>query len=197
MESIEEDREQMISEARELGLDAPAFELIGELSAATARLVLSGFSQGYDELAKVRSELARRPWSKRIHGEYSGEILRMTDEELRRLGRARFDNVELIWDYDAVAALKRVNVPVLWVLAAEDREAPIETTQAALMQLKKAGKPIDVYLFPDTDHGMMEFVANPDGSRKVTRITDGYLRLLGDWIKGRVAGKYGRALKLD
>jgi uncharacterized protein len=54
-----------------------------------------------------------------------------------------------------------------------------------------------VYLFPDTDHGMFEFVANPDGTRKITRITDGYLRLLGDWIKGHVAGKYGRGQKLE
>ena len=53
----------------------------------------------------------------------------MPDDELRRLGRPRFDNLELIWDYDAMAALKRVNVPVLWVLAGEDREAPIETTR--------------------------------------------------------------------
>jgi pimeloyl-ACP methyl ester carboxylesterase len=194
---IEEDREQMISEARALGLDSAALALINRLSAATSRLVLSGFSQGYDELAQVRRELARQPWSQQISGEYSGAIVRLTDDELRRLGRARFDNVELIWDYDSVAALRRVNVPVLWVLAGEDREAPIETTRAALLQLKKAGKPIDIYLFPNTDHGMTEFVTNADGARTVTRITDGYLRLLGDWIKGRVAGPYGRAQKLD
>lgn len=194
---IEEDREQMVSEARALGLDSAALALIDRLSAATALLVLSDFARGYDELDRVRSELAPHAWSTQIKGEYSGLILRMTDDELRRLGRPRIDSVELIWDYDAIAALKRVNVPVLWVLAGEDREAPIETTRGALLQLKKAGKPIDVYLFPDTDHGMMEFVTNPDGSRKITRITDGYLRLLGDWIKGRVTGTYGRAQKLD
>jgi len=194
---IEEDREQMVSEARALGLDAEALKLIDALSAATSRLVLSGFSHGYEELDKVRSQLSQHPWSQQIHGEYSGDILRLSADELRRLGRARFDNVELIWDYDSIAALERVKVPVLWVLAAEDREAPIETTRAALLQLKQAGKPIDVYLFPDTDHGMMEFVVNPDGSRKITRITDGYLRLLGDWIKGHVAGKYGRGQKLE
>jgi pimeloyl-ACP methyl ester carboxylesterase len=194
---IEEDREQMVSEARALGLDSKALALIDRLSAATSRLVRSGFSQGYDDLAQVRRDLAQQPWSQRIRGEYSGEILRMTDDELRRLGRARFDNVELIWDYDSVAALRRVNVPVLWVLAGEDREAPIATTRAALLQLKKAGKPIDVYLFPNTDHGMMEFVTNPDGSRTMTRITDGYLRLVGDWIQGRVAGPYGRAVKIE
>jgi pimeloyl-ACP methyl ester carboxylesterase len=194
---IEEDHEQMLSEARALGLDKTAFALLDQLSAATSRLVLSGFKQGYDDLARVRRALANQPWSQKIRGEYSGDILRMSEDELRRLGRARFDNVELIWDYDSVAALRRVNVPVLWVLAGEDREAPIGTTRAALMQLKKAGKPIDVYLFPNTDHGMLEFVTNPDGSRTMTRVTDGYLRLVGDWIQGRVTGLYGRAQKLD
>ena len=66
--------------------------------------------QGHEELGKVRSELAQRSWSQRIRGEYSGEILRMTDDELRCLGRARFDNIELIWDYDSGAALQRVQV---------------------------------------------------------------------------------------
>jgi pimeloyl-ACP methyl ester carboxylesterase len=194
---IEEDREQMISEARALGLDSEAMALIDRLSAATSRLLLSEFTEGYEELAEVRRELAEKPWSQKIRGEYSGETLRVSEDELRRVGRARFDNLELIWDYDSVAALNRVNIPVLWILAGEDREAPIQTTRAALQGLVKAGKPIDVYLFPDTDHGMVEFTTNADGSRTVTRITDGYLRLLGDWIQGRAAGSYGRAQKLD
>ena len=98
---IEEDREQMISEARALGLDSEALALINRLSEATSRLLLSAFSQGYDELAQVRRELAERPWSQRINGEYSGAMLRVPEDELRRVGRARFDNLELIWNYDA------------------------------------------------------------------------------------------------
>lgn len=75
----------------------------------------------------------------------------------------------------------------------EDREAPIETTRGALLGLAKDGKPVDVYLFPDTDHGMFEYRTNADGSRSGTRITDGYLKLLGDWVKGAASGPYGRA----
>src|SRR4030095_4327664 len=66
---IEEDREQMIAEARALGLDSKALALIDRLSAATSRLVLSGFSQGYDDLAQVRRDPAPQPWSQRILGE--------------------------------------------------------------------------------------------------------------------------------
>ena len=57
---IEEDREQMISEARALGLDSEALALINRMSAATSRLLLSGFYEGYKELAQVRRELAEK-----------------------------------------------------------------------------------------------------------------------------------------
>lgn len=193
---IEEDREQMFSEARALGLGDEAIELLTRLSNATAKLVLTDFEEGYDELAKVRRALATHSWSQHIRGEYSGDMLRMSEDELRRLGRPRFDNVELIWDYDSIAVLERLEAPLLWVLAEDDREAPIDTTRSALMGLIRKGKPFDVYVFPDTDHGMMEYATNADGSRKYTRITEGYLRLLGDWIKSESAATYGRGRRL-
>lgn len=194
---IEEDREQMVSEVRAAGLGKDAEALVNRLSQATAGLLLSDFRTGYDALDAVRREMADKPWAAKIDGEYSGAIARMPNAELKRIGRARVDNLELIWDYDAVAALRKLDTPLLWVLAGEDREAPIETTRGALLGLAKEGKPVDVYLFPETDHGMFEFTTNADGSRDVTRITDGYLKLLGDWIKGRASGAYGRAEKLS
>jgi len=193
---IEEDREQMVSEVRAAGLGKDAEALVTRLSQATAALLLSNFRDGYDALDAARRAMAAQPWAGRIEGEYSGAMARMTNEELRRVGRARFDNLELIWDYDAVAALRTLDTPLLWVLAGEDREAPIETTRAALIGMKAAGKPIDVYLFPNTDHGMFEFSTAADGERSVTRITDGYLKLLGDWVKGDVRDAYGRGQKL-
>ncbi len=193
---IEEDREQMLSEARAAGLDAQAIGQINRLSRATARLLTSHFSEGFEELDALRRELAGATWAATIEGEHSGAMLRTSDADLRRLGRARFDNLELIWDYDAVAVLERLDAPLLWVLAEADREAPIANTRSALASLADAGKPVDVYLFPDTDHGMFEFRSLPDGSRKMTRITDGYLRLLGDWIKADATARYGRGRRL-
>jgi len=193
---IDEDREQMIDEARTAGLDEHAIERIKQLSGATAQLLTSHFSDGFDALSKLRRDLEREPWITAIHGEHSGAMLRTSDADLRRVGRARFDNLELIWDYDAVAALKRLDTPLLWVLAGEDREAPIETTRDALSSLVAAGKPIEVYMFPDTDHGMFEYQVQPDGTRQSTRITDGYLRLIGEWIKGETTNGYGRGVRL-
>jgi hypothetical protein len=193
---IEEDREQMLDEAERMHLDAQGVAQVERLSQLTAALVRSHFERGFQPLAQFRREVANTSWAKTIDGEYSGDMLRMSDADLRRIGRARFDNLELIWDYDSAAALRKLKVPLLWVLAGEDRDAPIGETRAVLSKLIAAGRPIEVYLFPDTDHGIMEFRTNPDGTRTPTRITDGYLKLLADWIKGDVRGNYGRAQKL-
>ena len=193
---IEEDREQLLDEAGRMHLDATALAQIRSLSDATAALVRSHFATGYESLAKVRREIGSAQWATTIEGEYSGDMLRMADADLRRIGRARFDNLELIWDYDAASALGRLKVPLLWVLAGEDREAPIAATRALLSKLITAGKPIDMYLFPGTDHGMVEYRTNADGSRTSTRITEGYLKLLADWVKRDVRGPYGRATRL-
>lgn len=194
---IEEDREQLFDEARRMQLDATAMKQVGQLSDATAQLMRTHFSQGYDALARVRAQIGAAPWAQTISGEYSGDMLRMSDADLRRIGRARFDNLELIWDYDAEAALRRLKVPLLWVLAEQDRAAPIAATSTILERLRASGQPIDTYLFPDTDHGMVEFRTDAEGNRVSTRITDGYLRLLADWIKQDVDGRYGRSRRLS
>ncbi|MET4683731.1 pimeloyl-ACP methyl ester carboxylesterase [Brevundimonas faecalis] len=193
---IEEDREQLLDEARTLRLAPDAVAQVERLSKASARLMRTHFTEGFDDLARVRAEIGDAPWAQTINGEHSGDMLRMSDADLRRIGRARFDNLELIWDYDAEAALRNLKAPLLWVLAAEDRAAPIGATRAILSKLSAAGQPIDAYLFPDTDHGMVEFRTDAEGNRISTRITDGYLRLLADWIKQDVHGRYGRAEKL-
>jgi pimeloyl-ACP methyl ester carboxylesterase len=193
---IDEDREQLLDEARRLGLDGKSLSQVKRLSDATAELVRSHFTTGFEQLADVRREIGNLPWAKTVKGEYSGDMLRMSDADLRRIGRARFDNLELIWDYDATAALAGLKVPLLWILAGEDREAPIAATSAVLKRRISEGQTIDAFIFPDTDHGMMEFRVDAEGTRSVTKITDGYLRLLGDWIKQDLRGPYGRAQEL-
>lgn len=193
---IDEDREQMLLEAREARLDAQALDDIKRLSSATAAIVVSHFTRGFERLDALRRSLREKPWAAKIKGEYSGDMLRMSDADLRRIGRARFDNLELIWNYDAGAALRRLDAPLLWILAAEDREAPVGTTRDALLGLTTRHRRVDVYQFPQTDHGMFEFVTDADGSRRYTRITEGYLQLIADWMHGAASGRYGRGERL-
>ena len=71
---------------------------------------------------------------------------------------------------------------MLWIIAEEDREAPAQRTLQELKILKKHNSRLTIYTFPNTDHGMYEFNELPDGSRDNIRITNGYFRLIAEWI---------------
>ncbi len=192
---LEEDREQVASEMREKGYGPADVAQALEVADAAGAVVASHFTSGFDKLRAAKQRYRDKPWIKEIRGEFTGAILQESETDLRRVGRALFDNLELIWDYDAAAAIRRVKVPQLWVIAEKDREAPPETSLSRLSQLRDTGSDLTIYSFPDTDHGMVEFTQGSDGTRTYTRITDGYLRLLTDWIKGPVSGTYRRARK--
>jgi pimeloyl-ACP methyl ester carboxylesterase len=192
---IEEDREQVLSEMREKGYGEPDLAQARQVAAATGRLVASRFTSGFNQLAEVKRLYGAKPWFNQIDGEFTGAVLREKEADLARIGPALFDNLELIWNYDSRPTLAKLKAPQLWILAEADREAPPATTLAALEQLRSKGSDLAIYSFPATDHGMVEFTEAADGTRTYSRITDGYFRLLADWIKGRPSGTYGRARK--
>ena len=192
---IEEDREQVLSEMRARGYGEPDLSQARRVAEATGRLVASRFTSGFERLAEVRKLYGAKPWFSQIQGEFTGDVLREKEADLRRIGAALFDNLELIWNYDSRPTIAGLKVPQLWILAEADREAPSEETLAALQQLRAKGSDLTIYSFPGTDHGMVEFTEAADGTRTYGRITDGYFRLLADWIKGKASGSYGSARK--
>jgi pimeloyl-ACP methyl ester carboxylesterase len=190
---LEEDREQVLTEMRARGHGEPDLSQALELADAAGAVVASHFTSGFGTLAELKRRYAAKPWFSEIKGEFTGAVVRASEADLRRIGRPLFDNLELIWGYDASAVLRRLKAPLLWIIAEQDREAPPDTSLRRLDQLRAEGLDVTVFSFPETDHGMVEFTKAPDGSRKVTRVTEGYFRLLADWIKGRLGGPYGRA----
>lgn len=192
---LEEDREQVASEMREKGYGPADVAQALVVADAAGAVVSSHFTSGFDQLRTVKRRYGDKPWLREIKGEFTGAVVQESEADLRRVGRALFDNLELIWDYNAVAAIQRVKVPQLWIIAEKDREAPPETSLARLSRLRDQGRDLAIYSFPDTDHGMIEFNQSGDGTRTYARITEGYFRLLTDWIKGRADGTYGRARK--
>lgn len=179
---IEEDLDQMLLEAQQLQLSTNQLKQIRRLSKITAKILLSNFNAGFVELEDLRKELKLQFWANSIKGEYSGAMLRMSDKDLKRIGYAYFDNLELIWNHESMPVLKKLQVPILWILAEKDREAPVERTLHSLYTLKKFNSKLHVYIFPATDHGMYEYHEMPNGSRNNIRVTDGYFRLIAEWV---------------
>lgn len=199
----DEDREQVLLEMTALGYAAADLAEADEVARATGVLMASGFREGFDEYARVRKAFGSRPWFSQINGEYTGEILSYPALVLRLLApiARRIGNQGTTWDYDPMPVLNALTVPQLWVIAGDDTEAPPATTLNRLSDLKRDGKAVTILEFPNTDHGIVEFV-EIDGGRISTRVADGYLRAVADFARrgALVESGYGastRSLNLE
>lgn len=196
----DEDREQVLLEMRALGYSGADLTEADTLSRATGLLMASGFRQGFKEYSEARKEYGSRPWFSEIEGEYTGEILRYPALLLKLVApiARRTVNQGTPWDYDPMPALNSLSVPQLWVIAGADIEAPPETTLNRLSALKRGGKPVTILEFPNTDHGIVEFIETR-GKRTPTRVAEGYLRAVADFAKHGVLTEpeYGNAQRVD
>jgi pimeloyl-ACP methyl ester carboxylesterase len=189
----EEDALEVEIALREQGFGDDVLTKARNITAATSTLLTSNYTRGHEELARWKKEYAQEPWLAKItNGRISG-MLKSSEAGLReRAGRP--PSLEMDFAYDGVETLRNLTMPVLWTVAEKDREAPPEITRERLAMLQRDGKKnITVVVFPNTDHGMEEFEQRADGSRRSTRVTDGFFRLLADWMKGSLSPPYGRA----
>ena len=83
--------------------------------------------------------------------------------------------------YESVPTLEKLDIPILWIIAGDDIEAPPGPTIDASAKLRKNGKNIETRIFPHTDHGITEFALT--GSRRTrTRYAPDYFPTMVNWI---------------
>jgi dienelactone hydrolase len=101
----------------------------------------------------------------------------------------------VIPDYDPMPVLRQLKVPQLWILGADDIDAPIGETMRRLRALRREGRPIDVVIYPRAEHGMFEYQLDTGGERVSTRQPATYLSLMSGFAQsGRIAPRYGDAI---
>ncbi len=82
-------------------------------------------------------------------------------------------------------------MPMLWVFGGEDSSLPTPASIAALEEVKaKHGKPIDVVLFPEAEHGILRF-EEVDGERRLLGFEPGYFTVTVDWLRRHTAKTSG------
>jgi dienelactone hydrolase len=193
--ALAEDRSEVLLGLQEKGYGEDVLAKARKVTDATGTIVASRLERGWDELDALRKAYSHEPWFKDIGGEYSGMIALHTRAEAEAYGRKA--DVGTSWDYEPLPVLQQLNTPMLWVLAGADREAPVDETRRRLLALAKAGRPVSVLEFPNTDHGIVEFQTGADGERTALRYADGYFRADIDYAKtGTLPGRYGTALRL-
>lgn len=191
---LAEDRDEVLLSLVEAGYGEDAEAMAGARAIAEAAGVImrTDFAEGVEELRALKQQYRDEPWYDAIEGEFTHEFL-VRPIWQTHMGMPFFEK-GTSWGYEPRPVLAGLEMPSLWVVAAEDREAPPEATRRIIGELQAEGRPIDLAVFPDTDHGIIEFELTADGERVSTRYAEGYHRLLVDWVKTQgFDGDYGRA----
>lgn len=181
----QEDRDQAFNDLRAAGHGEDVLRQADELVAAVHGVLRTRFEGGWKELKQARRKFRDEPWLDDMQGEVSGDFARRPLWLLRTYGRFRLNRIELDWFYDSIPVLEKMDVPLFWMIAGKDEEAPPEATLATLQRLRSAGRPVEIEVFPDADHGILEFEVK-DGERVPTRYAPGYFRSQVDWVRKQV-----------
>jgi len=193
---LDEDREAIAFDLERAGFatDPASAPMRGAMAIAdaTARLIDSGFSEGYEQLATVKMLYAKEAWYPAVRGNFSWYLLGTDEATIRRDAPQLVPGIPA--QYDPMPLLQHLDTPQLWLLGGQDRDAPPRETLRRLAGLQRAGRPISTVVFADADHGMYEFETDAAGERVSTRQPDGYFRAMADFIRGeRLQARYGQA----
>ncbi|WP_116813423.1 alpha/beta hydrolase family protein [Steroidobacter cummioxidans] len=189
---LDEDREAIEFDMERAGFGSEIKAKAMEIAAATARIIESNFTEGYEQLAAVKRKYGDEPWFKSVRGNFTWYLLAESEESIRKEGPPLLEGVPA--RYDPMPVLANLDVPQLWILGGQDRDAPPMETLRRLGALSKSGRPITAAVFPGADHGMYEFETQADGERVSTRQPEGYFQMMQDFIEGKPRARgYGSA----
>ncbi len=158
---LHEDRWQCREALRDiLGDDADARAILDEWVDVTHALLRSNLQDGWDAYKAQGRRIKSVPWVARIDGErcIAAGFAGYPAWVLRGFAGKRLPP-QINWDHDSHAVLGRFEIPTLWQLAGDDREAPSADTAKAVQALQGAGKPHQLHVYPLTDHGILRYRA--------------------------------------
>ncbi|WP_342316547.1 alpha/beta hydrolase [Lysobacter sp. FW306-1B-D06B] len=193
---LAEDRDQVQLDLIKAGFHGDALVKAREVSDATGAVMASGFKDGFDRLEAVKAKYGKEPWWSAMQGEYTGDLVKHSPLMLRLFGPLHDEGTT--WSHDPMPPLRATKVPLLWIIAGSDAEAPPEESRRRLLSVARENANVEVVEFPGTDHGIIEFDTGADGERTATRYADGYYAMLVDWIRDGAlrAEPYGNAERL-
>jgi hypothetical protein len=189
---LEEDRAAIVLDMLRHGYGDKVVAKAMDVADATAAVMRSGFRDGYDQVAAMRRKYGDAPWFAKVHGNFSFYILEHPEAEVRNVAPTLLPGIPL--QYDPMPVLRNLRTPQLWILGADDIDAPSAETARRLARLAADGAPITTAMFPGAEHGIYEYETGADGTRLSTRQPDGYFRMMVDFIRaGRLQPPYGTA----
>lgn len=177
----EEARLEMVQLLVDAGVSDADLDNADQLIRAAIEVVASDFENGWNRFTALRKKYADATWMSHLKGTPIDKLVSWPKFVVKLVG-PWFQPEGLPWHYNSEALLQRSITPMVWLLGGKDRSAPNAQTIPRLRRLIEGGKPLELVLFPDADHGMLEFDER-DGERVYTGYAAGYFRTEVDAVK--------------
>jgi len=186
----EEDRWGYVYQLRRKGLGDEALQQADRLN-ATVNRAIRGEEGAWDELGSALDAARGTPWLEAAKG--SDSMIGFLAEtrmplwvmrlyawwKLRPVDGAPF--AERF--YDPVPTVAGLDVPSLWIFGGEDHSMPTYWSIDRLVPLRAAGRPVEILLYPEADHGILRFDEAEDGTRRMLGYEPGYMATQVAWLR--------------
>jgi pimeloyl-ACP methyl ester carboxylesterase len=190
---LDEDREAVVLDMERHGFGAQATLEALEVARAVEAIVKANFQTGYRELEVLRARYAAEPWFRHLRGNVTGLLMSESEAFWREQGPLLFAGIRP--DYDPMPVLRTLRTPQLWILGADDIDAPPQETWRRLLKLKREGKPISAVMLRGAEHGLHVYELDAEGRRLSLGLSTAYFPLMRDFImSGKISGAYEDAV---
>ena len=187
---LDEDREAVALDMSRHGFGAEEIRKALGVARAVEVIVKANFQQGYTELETLRAKYSGEPWFRYLRGNVTGLLLAEPESFWREKGPVLFAGI--LPDYDPMPVLETLRTPQLWILGADDIDAPPQETWRRLLNLEREGRPMTAVMLRGAEHGLYTYELDAKGERVSLGLHPEYFGLMRDFIlSGRVAAGPG------
>jgi dienelactone hydrolase len=164
-----------------------------ELARAGEHVVETLGKDGYETFDALRRKDRSEPWYKDVHGDFLFAVLPLDKAQIYAMAK-QFGVDTTPFHYEPMPTLRASTTPQLWVLGADDLEAPSAESARRIRALITEGKPYTLAVYPGAEHGLTLYELDAKGERLSTRFAPGYFQMMADFIRnGRIGERYGDA----
>ena len=143
----------------------------------------------WDELESMLEESEGEDWYEAVKGSdslvgyVSGSGMPLWVGKLLYWWMSRGDEPFVDRLYDPVPTVERLETPSLWIFGGEDSSMPSQDSIAKLEEIRELGRPIEIEVFPEADHGILLFTGESSADRKYLGYAPGYFDLQVEWLR--------------
>ena len=188
---IAQDRWGYVYALREKGFGSDAIAKVDAVAGLVGAILDRGENR-WGELGRALDAAKGEPWFSALQGSNSAlgfitsSRLPMWAMHLYAWWRLKPTNGKPFIDrlYDPAPTLASLHsTPSLWIFGGEDHSTPTASSIAVLERLQALGRPIQIKVFPQADHGILRFEVEPGGERRYLGYEPGYFDTEVAWLR--------------